>query len=100
MNLSSALEHLDIEKWRPMTLERAIRQVNRTGIAAPGTATQKGAADMLHYGPKMMLPQYYTPSRGASEEIARKAGLLTQHDVDYRDIPAFIRRIIDNDLLK
>ena len=105
MDLRSTLQHLDIGKWKPMTLDRMIDQVNRTPLDVKdfNLPTMKGGnywGKGSFYGPELTRPQYTTPSRGRAEEIARKANLLTRHDVDYRDIPAFVRRHIDNDLLR
>ena len=67
---------LNIQEWKPLTLERMLNQINRI----------RGKGE-----PKIILPQYNTPTRGVLEEIARKAGMLTEHDIDFKDIPTFMR---------
>ena len=89
--IDEALDIAKIQPWRPMTINRAIRHVNRMPISAPGTASQKGGANILHYGPKMMRPQYNTPSRGVLEEYYRKMGAIGPDDIDFKQIPTFMR---------
>ncbi len=83
-NLLDLLKSTEIGRYQPRTLTRMLDEIN----------FNRGKL------PKIRKPQYYTPSRGAVEEIARKSGTLSPYDADYKDIPAFIRRHIDNDLLR
>ena len=94
--IDEALDIAKIQPWRPMTINRAIRHVNRTPLDVKGFNLRKIKGDTYwdkgsFYGPKMIRPQYNTPSRGVLEEYYRKMGAIGPDDIDFKQIPTFMR---------
>tara|TARA_R100000152_G_C6725719_1_gene151008 strand:- start:255 stop:1001 length:747 start_codon:yes stop_codon:yes gene_type:complete len=97
--INEALDIAKIQPWKPMTINRAVRQVNRMPLNIKDDLpfpTTKGNQD--YYGPELIRPQtgkhvpyHGTSSKGILEEYYRKMGMLGPEDIDFKDIPTFIR---------